>query len=334
MRHAAIAALLVSGCYVEIEGYVDENVRDHDISFRYTTPIATGQVGRNWVVDGCISDAKCTEQEVAVMNVAIDKPDVLMATSAPGGMTWDATALAPGSATVAVMADNEGVERRGIQVVEVLAPDKIELVPAGLLVRATAPTRVHVPRTCTAPVRMTTMALATFGYKLSAGSKALKGSGYYPFMSPELTPVEPLDRGSDAGGIQYVAGAAPVASTIVGTIAAAPAALAPMPIEIVDGETITAVALSDQQKAPTSDEERIIWAEVFAAVDRPICFDNNTRTIASTTPAVCTVHDARPQGQQYRGAGPYILTWHGTGTCTVSVTVNNTITATKDYTPI
>jgi hypothetical protein len=329
MKHVAIAAVLVGGCSVEIDGYFDENVRDHDISFRYTTPIATGQVGRNWVFDGCTDgESNCTEQEVGVMNVAVDKPDVLKTTA--GTKTWDGTALAAGSTTVSVMADNEGALRRGMQVVEVLDATKVELVPAGVLARAKAPMLVHVPRTCATPFRMTTLGLATFAYKLMAGERVLKGSGFYPFASVELTAIEPFDRGSDGGGIQFIAGAVPATSTIASMV---PSAMAPMPIEIIEGASVTAITLSEQELAPTPDQERLIWAEVIDT-GLPVCFDNNTRTITSTTPTICTVSDTRRPAQQYKGPGPYILNWHGSGTCTVTVTVNGSITATKDYAPI
>jgi len=330
MNHVALAAVIACvGCSVEIEGYYDENVRDHDISFRYTTPIATGQLGRNWVTDGCVTDANCSQQEVGIVDVMIDKPAVLMAT--PGAKTWDATALSAGSAMVSVMAYNEDIERRGVQVVEVLDPTAYELVPAGMLARATAPALVAVPRTCASPLRFATLGLGTFAYKLMSGTKQLKGSGFYPFVSDELSPVSPADRGSDGGGIQFIAGANAATSSITSIMTSMP--MPAMPIEIIDSN-ITAITLSEQEKAPTPEGETLVWSEVIDT-GLPICFDNNTRVITSTTPLICTIVDGRPLSQQYRGPGPYVISWHGAGTCTISVKLQGTtIATTKDYTPI
>lgn len=325
-----MAALLVCGCSVTIEGYEEENT-DHEVSFQYTTPIAPGQVGRNTLMAACTNEMDCTPRDVALMGVAIDHPEVLMTTPTIGAKTWDATALAPGSATVSVMADNEGIEQTGTQLIEVLEPDAYELVPAGLLARVTAPTLVAVPRTCASPLRFATNGLGTFAYKLMAGAMVMKGSGFYPFMSEELTPLQPFDRGNDGGGIQFIAGATPTASTITSMMSTMP--MTPMPIEIIESN-ITAIALSEQERAPTPEGETLIWSEVLET-DKPICFDNNTRVIASTTPTVCTIVDGRPLSQQYKGPGPYVISWHSAGTCTISVTIRGTtITTTKDYTQI
>jgi len=334
MRVLALGVLFAGGCIGSIEpGTGDDDplpptdpAKDLVVGFTHASPIGVGQLGRHTIYDACTTEALCATQSVELMSVAIDRADVLTTTAVAGGSQFDVTAIAAGTASVSVMAQNTGVAAMDTKVVEVLVPDRFDLLPAERFVRTIDPKSVTVLHTCAAPITFQTSVVANFSYQLYAGLVGLRGSGFYPFTSAELTGVTPPDPGADGGIVRFAAGANATASTITSPLGPEIA------INLV--ETVDGVVLSEQSKAPTTEQERLIWADGTAA-GQPVCFDNTARTAISNTPAICTVVDSRDAGAQFKGPGPYQLNWLGAGTCSVTFQITGVgAPVTKEYQPL
>lgn len=329
-----VTTALGAGCTGTIEsgggGGDDEPIdttKDYVVGFSFLSPIGVGQLGRNTVFDACVTETGCREQAVELMGVTIDRADLLSSTATPGGTTFDVRALAAGTANVSVMASNTGVAASMASAIQVLTPDSYELAPMAPFVRTVAPLTVNVPHTCASPIRFETNTGAQFSYKLLATGVTLLGSGFYPWTSEQLTEVSALDAGNDGAAVRYIAGPNATDSTITSLLGP------DVPITIVDSGDINGLLLTDQLKAGTAEQERLIWAEATTNGE-PVCFDSVLRTARSDTPTMCTVVDRRDPAIKYRGPGPYQLEWLGAGPCSVTFEAPGGLTVTREYMPL
>ncbi len=304
-----------------------DTTKDYVVGFSFRSPIGVGQLGRNTIFDACVSETGCHEQAVELMAVTIDRADLLSSTAAPGGSKFDVRALAAGTANVSVMAQNTGVSASMSSAIQVLTPDAYELTPMAPFIRTVAPLVVNVPHACASPIRFETNTGAQFSYKLLATGVTLLGSGFYPWTSEQLTEVAAVDAGNDGAALRYIAGPNATDSTITSLLGP------DRPITIVDSAAIDGLLLTDQLKAGTAEEERLIWAEATTGGE-PVCYDSVLRTARSDTPTMCTVVDRRDPAIQYRGPGPYQLEWLGAGPCTVTFEAPGGLTVTREYMPL
>jgi hypothetical protein len=328
------AAALAAGCTGSIEsggGGGDDapvdTTKDYVVGFSFVSPIGVGQLGRNTIFDACVTETGCREQMVELMAVTVDRGDVLSSSATTGAAKFDVRALAAGTANVSVMAQNTGVAATMAAPIEVLTPTSFELTPMGPFVRTVAPLTVNVPHTCAPPITFETSTSAGFSYKLLSMTTPLLGSGFYPWTSDQLTEVAALDPGSDSAAVRYVAGPNATASTITSLLGP------DIPITIVDTADINGLLLTDQFKAPTAEQERLIWAEATTG-GTPVCFDSLVRTARSDTPLVCNVVDRRDAATRFKGAGPYQLEWLGAGDCTVTFEAPGGLTVSRTYMPL
>ncbi len=336
LRTVLLVSVFAAGCTGTIDsggGGDDEppidTAKDHVVGFSFTSPIGIGQLGRNTIFDGCVTDTGCSQQTVELMAVTVDNGTVLSSSATTGASKFDVRALAAGSANVSVMAQNTGVAATMAAPIEVLTPTSFELTPMAPFVRTVAPLSVNVPHTCALPITFETNTGAQLSYKLLSTTTTLLGSGFYPWTSAELTEVVALDPGSDGGAVRYIAGANATASTITSLLGA------DIPITIVDSANINGLLLTEQFKAPTAEQERLIWAEGLTG-DTPVCYDSILRTATTTTPTQCTLVDRRDAGLKFRGAGPYQLEWAAgaVGPCSVTFEAPGIAPVTRDYLPI
>lgn len=333
LRSVLVATLFAAGCTGSIDGGPGgddtpvDTAKDYVVGFSFRSPIGIGQIGRNTIFDACVTETGCAEQAVELMSVAIDRGDVLSSSVVTGAAKFDVRALTAGAANVNVMAQNTGVTASMASVVEVLTPTSFELTPMAPFVRAVAPLTVHVPHTCAPPISFETNTGAAFSYKLLSTTIGLLGSGYYPWTSAELTEVVAPDPGNDGAAVRYIAGANATASTITSLLGPE------IPITIVDSANINGLLLTDQFKAPTTEQERLIWAEATTG-GTPVCYDSVLRTATTTTPTQCTIVDRREAGIKFRGAGPYQLEWLGAGPCSVTFEAPGIAPVTREYMPL
>lgn len=331
-----LASVFAAGCTGSIEsgmGGDDEppidTAKDHVVGFSFTSPIGIGQIGRNTIFDACVTETGCTQQTVELMSVAIDRGDVLSSSVVTGASKFDVRALLAGSANVSVMAQNTGVAATMAAPVEVLTPTSFELTPSAPFVRMVAPLSVNVPHTCAPPISFETNTGAQMSYKLISTTVTLLGSGFYPWTSAELTELVAPDPGADGGAVRYIAGANATASTITSLLGP------DIPITIVDSANINGLLLTEQFKAPTTEQERLIWAE-STTNGTPVCYDSILRTATTTTPTQCSIVDRRDAALKFRGAGPYQLEWvvGAAGPCSVTFEAPGIAPVTRDYMPL
>jgi hypothetical protein len=288
---------------------------------------ATGWVSFNRCADG-IDGLTCEEIRVPMASAQIDAPEVFALEFDPGGLRY--TALAPGSATLTVMADGETYTRDLLSAIPDVVDASLACWVSGVPLWGDAAWTAKAFGTNT-EVRASFKLFARTGSPLP--TELHHDLGVNPLESSLLAPIQPMPPDYDTALFTTPA------TSGVGSITSSFDPTVDIPIVVFAPAEVTGLKLADG--ATTIRLGSTLYFDgsyLMVGNGEPTCTDGFTRTLRALTPTTCQLWDGTQNltTMTLTGMQAFSLSGLAAGECTVELSLDGTsqaITRTFTVTP-